>query len=166
MKKVIKKTFFALTVLVILFFCACQYNLTEDTFFLTMTNMQYYPQQYVGADISFDAFTYELTDINGEKHICVVRQCSAGYGCKCGKDTVIGFLIDFDGEIPAPKNQSEKNNDKTWVHVKGTLPHAEKTNFQIYAIDGTVETITFLTFKAETLDLIEEYSGLHYYVDK
>ena len=162
-----KKVLSVFAVIFILFLCACgKFDLTENTFFLTMTNMQYYPQQYVGADISFDAFTYELTDINGEKHICVVRQCSAGYGCKCGKDTIIGFLIDFDGEIPAPRNQSTPDNDKTWVHVKGTLPHAEKTDIQIYAIDGTVETITFLTFKAETLKIIEDYSGLHYYVDK
>lgn len=162
-----KKVLSVFAVIFILFLCACgKFDLTENTFFLTMTNMQYYPQQYVGADIEFDAFTYELIDINGEKHICVVRQCSAGYGCKCGKDTIIGFLIDFDGEIPAPRNQSTPDNDKTWVHVKGTLPHAEKTDIQIYAIDGTVETITFLTFKAETLKIIEDYSGLHYYVDK
>lgn len=165
-----KKFLSVLSVIFILFLCACgkpgKYNLTENTFFLVMTNMQYYPAQYVGADIEFDAFTYELTDINGEKYICVVRQCSAGYGCKCGKDTVIGFLIEYDGQIPAPRNQSTPDNDKTWVHVKGTLPNDEKTDIQIYAIDGAVETITFLSFKAETLEIIEDYSGLHYYVDK
>ena len=152
-----------------LLFCGCadSNNLTEKSFFRKMTRIQMYPEQYVDAEISFDAFTYELSDINGNKYMCVVRQCSSGYGCNCGQDTVIGFLIDFDGEIPAPRNQSEKNNDKTWVHVKGTLPSTEKTDIKIYAIDGkTVETITFLTFKAETLDIIEDYSNLHYYVDK
>ena len=31
------------------------YHLNEDTFFLVMTNAQYYPEQYLGKDMSFDS---------------------------------------------------------------------------------------------------------------
>lgn len=149
-----------------------EYVLSEQTFFLVMTNIQYYPEQYVGADIEYDCFTYELTDTDGNSYICGVRKCSAGYGCTCGKDTIIGFLLNYDGEIPEPKNQSEDGNDKTWVHLKGKLASAEKRSVRIYAYDGeeidydTIETITFLSFDVETIDLIDDYSSLHYYVTK
>ena len=79
-----------------LFIPACgkkDYNLTEKNFFLVLTNMWYYPSQYLGCTIECDVFTYEITDVNGEKYLCGVRKCSAGYGCTCGKDTVIGFIL-------------------------------------------------------------------------
>lgn len=149
------------------------YILTEDTFFLVMTNMQFYPDQYVDCNIEYDCFTYELTDINGESYMCGVRKCSSGYGCTCGQDTIIGFLLEYDNELPAPKNQSEDSNDKTWVHLKGKLKNTEKMSITIpsYLPNGEIdenktETILFLVFSVESCNLIEDYSNLHYYVTK
>lgn len=149
------------------------YVLNEDTFFLVMTNMQYYPEQYVGSNIEYDCFTYELQDVNGQSYICGVRKCSAGFGCKCGKDTIIGFILNADGPLPEPRNQSEDSVEKTWVHLKGTMPNAEKTTVTIHAYlpDGTIdpvntEQIQFLTFDVASCDLIEDYANLKYYVTK
>lgn len=149
-----------------------EYVLTEKTFFLVMTNMQYYPEQYVGKSVEYDCFTYDLTDVGGKTYRCGVRQCSSGFGCKCGKDTIIGFILNFDGEIPAPKNQSDNSNDKAWVHIKGTIPSSEKTEIRIYAYkdgevdESTVETVVFLSFDVSSIDPIEDYSGLAHYVEK
>lgn len=147
------------------------YILNEDTFFLVMTNMQYYPEQYVGKHIEFDCFVYHLTDVEGNVYVCGVRKCSAEYGCQCGNDTVIGFVLEYGGSIPDPVNQSEDTNDKAWIHVRGTIPSAQKTDIRIYAYTAagevdydTVETISFLTFMADSVTEIEDYSGLHYYV--
>lgn len=149
------------------------YVLNEKTFFLVMTNMQYYPEQYENKEVAFDCFTYDLTDVDGNIYRCGVRKCSAGYGCQCGKDTVIGFLLVYDGDIPDPKNQSEDTNEKTWVHLSGRLLSSEKTRICIFAYDAngevdknTTETIEFLTFRIESLSLIEDYSNLNYYVTK
>ena len=149
------------------------YVLDEKRFFLVMTNMQYYPEQYLGANVEYDCFTYALTDVSGKQYTCGVRKCSSGYGCTCGKDTVIGFLLNYDGTLPAPKNQSADNNDKTWVHLKGKLHGAEKTTIPVYAVlpDGsqdtsTVENIVFLSFDVEECTEIENTEGLHYYVTK
>lgn len=150
-----------------------QYTLTEKTFFLVMTNIQYYPEQYLGSVIEYDAFTYKLTDVNGKEYVAAVRKCSSGYGCTCGNDTVIGFLLDYAGDIPEPRNQSADNNDKTWIHVVGSLKSAEKTSITVNAFkpDGTVdgdktETISFLTFGASSVETIADYSRLAYYVTK
>ena len=168
--------FLALCLFLTFSFCACSrdknYVLTEKTFFLVMTNMQYYPEQYVGKSIEYDCFTYDLTDIDGHSYRCGVRQCSSGFGCKCGKDTIIGFILSYNGEIPEPRNQSDASNDKTWVHLKGTIPSAEKTEIKIYAysngaVDPTsIETVVFLRFDIEELFLIEDYSNLSHYVEK
>ncbi len=144
-----------------------RYSLKEDNFFLVMTNMQYYPQQYVGKDIDFDCFTYDLTDIDGKTYRLGVRKCSSGYGCKCGKDTVIGFILNYDGQIPEPKNQSEDSVEKSWIHVKGTVAGAEKTKITVFAADGeTKEFIEILTFNASEISVIEDYKNLNYYVTK
>lgn len=172
MKKVV--TFLLFLILVSCAACSTNtgYVLNEQTFFLVMTNMQYYPEQYLGEKIEFDCFSYELTDVNGNRHICGVRKCSSGYGCNCGKDTVIGFLLEYDKEIPLPRNQSENTNDKTWLHITGNLKNQNKTEIKIYAYNednidyGTVESVYFLSFVVETVDLIEDYSNLHYYVTK
>ena len=74
-------------------------NITESTFFLVMTNIQYYPEEYLNKDISLDCFTYNVEAVNGQKYLCGVRKCTAGFGCKCGKDTVIGFILNYDKEI-------------------------------------------------------------------
>lgn len=146
--------------------------LTEKTFFLVMTNIQMFPHKYVGKEYELDCFTYRITDKDGKEYLCGVRKCSAGYGCTCGKDTVIGFILDYEGVVPEPKNQSEDTNEKTWVHLKGCLKSDEITEVSVYAYNGneidysTIETITFLTFKVETLSIIEDYSGLNYYVTK
>ena len=172
-----KKFLCACLGVIMLFASACgkqkDYVLTEDTFFLVMTNMQYYPEQYVESEREYDCFTYELTDVNGERYICGVRKCSSGYGCTCGQDTIIGFILEYDGELPAPKNQSEDNNDKTWIHLKGKLKGTEKTSVTVRSYlpsgepDGDkTEEILFLVFSVESFYLIEDYSNLHYYVTK
>lgn len=149
------------------------YVLDEDTFFLVMTNMQYYPEQYLNADIAYDCFTYALEDVNGDTHICGVRKCSSGFGCTCGKDTIIGFILEYDGDLPTPKNQSEDTPEKAWVHLVGRLKSAQKEAITIhsYLPDGSIdpnktEEISFLTFKVSSCEEIEDYSNLQYYVTK
>jgi len=150
------------------------YVLTEDTFFLVMTNIVYYPEQYLGKDIAFDSFTYRLTDVEGKTYTCAVRKCSAGYGCTCGKDTVIGFILDYEGVIPEPKNQGADTVEKTWIHTVGQLANTEKTYISIYAYDsdGNIdydrepETVYFYTLQVKEMELIQDYSGLAYYVTK
>lgn len=170
-----KKRLLALAAALLLLLPGCggpkDYTLDEETFFLVMTNMQYYPEQYLGSKLEFDCFTYELVDVDGSSYLCGVRKCSAGYGCTCGNDTIIGFVLDSDGALPAPKNQSDDSNDKTWVHLTGGLRDAEKETVTIHAYlpDGTVdpdrtEEIQFLVFEVESCELIEDYSGLNYYV--
>lgn len=173
-----KKSFLIILSLIFILFTnsSCgrnEYVLNEETFFLVMTNMQYYPEQYVDKPVEYVCFTYDLTDTDGNVYRCGVRKCSSGYGCKCGKDTIIGFILDYDGDIPEPKNQSEETPDKTWVHLVGTVASEQKKKIKIYAYgaDGevdfsTIETIEFLSFKVETLTLISDYSGLNYYVTK
>lgn len=163
-------------ILIAFTFSSCsdeKYKLNEETFFLVMTNIQYYPEQYIGKNIEYDCFTYDLKDVDGNVYRCGVRKCSSGYGCKCGKDTVIGFILDYGGEIPAPKNQSEDTIEKTWVHLSGTLKSADKTKITVYAYDADgnedkskTEIIEFLRFEAKSLDVIEDYSSLNYYVTK
>ena len=161
-----------LLLLVASFACAepSAYVLTEDTFFRVMTNINAYPHRYDGKDLTFDSFTYRLTDVDGTEYMCCVRKCSAGYGCKCGKDTVIGFILDYDGDIPEPKDQSADTVEKTWIRTTGKLVLSEDrkpTVLHIYAADGvTVEPVSFFTYHATELSLIEDYSGLQYYVTK
>ena len=150
-----------------------RYDLTEETFFYAMTTMQLYPEEYVGKEISFDCFSYLLTDVDGKGYLCGVRKCSVGYGCNCGKDTIIGFILDYDGVIPEPKNQSEDTPDKTWIHVEGSIASTEKEEISIYAYDSEgridpskIETVVFYHFAVRDISLIEDSSGLAYYVTK
>lgn len=170
-----KKRLAALALMLVLLLSGCggpkDYVLNEETFFLVMTNMQYYPEQYLGSKLEFDCFTYELKDVDGNSYLCGVRKCSSGYGCTCGNDTIIGFILASEEELPAPRNQSEDSNDKTWVHLSGSLQSAEKKTVTIHAYlpDGSVdpdntEQIVFLVFDVESCELIEDYSGLNYYV--
>lgn len=147
------------------------YVLNERTFFMVMTNIQYYPQNYLQSNLEFDCFTYELEDVNGNSYMCGVRKCSSGYGCTCGNDTIIGFVLEYDGELPAPQNQSTNDNDKTWVHLSGKVKSADKLTIEIrsYLPDGSqdpvnTEKILFLVFVVNSCELIEDYSNLHYYV--
>ena len=142
------------------------YVLNESTFFLVMTNIQYYPEEYLNKDITFDCFTYELTSTSGESYLCGVRKCSSGFGCKCGKDTIIGFIMDKSIGLPSPKNQYENTNEKSWIHVTGQLESSDKHSFYIYGADNSEEQVQFLSFKVNTFDVIEDYSNLHYYVEK
>lgn len=165
-------------VILCLFLSACgeknkDYILNEDTFFLVMTNMQYYPEQYLDSEIEYDCFTYNLEDVNGEVYTCGVRKCSSDYGCTCGNDTIIGFILESDEPLPEPRNQREDSADKTWVHLKGKLNTTQKKDITIhsYLPDGSVdpektELISFLVFDVESCDLIEDYSDLKYYVTK
>ena len=156
-----------LLILSLLALTACQnsYVMNESSFFLIMTHIQYYPEEYLNRDLTFDCFTYELTSIEGETYLCGVRKCSSGYGCKCGKDTIIGFLMEKDIGLPEPKNQYEDTNDKSWIHVVGQIESTEKTKIAIYGIDNAIEEVWFLSFKVETFSLIDDYSNLHYYVE-
>ena len=142
------------------------YVLTETSFFLVMTNIQYYPEEYLNKDITFDCFTYELESTSGEKYLCAVRKCSQGYGCKCGKDTIIGFIVGKDLGLPEPKNQYEDTNDKAWIHVTGQLKTTDWTKFSIYGADNTTEEVQFLSFDIKEFNVIEDYSKLRYYVSK
>ena len=141
------------------------YVLNESTFFLVMTNIQYFPEEYLNKDITFDCFTYELTSTTGDTYICGVRKCSSGFGCKCGKDTIIGFIMDKDIGLPSPKNQYEDTNEKSWIHVTGQIESTNKTVFRIYTADNTEEEVQFLSFRVDDFSLIEDYQKLHYYVD-
>ena len=171
-----KKVLILVILSVVLLMTACGsqsgYVLDEKTFFLVMTNVQYYPDQYLGKDFQFDAFVYDLEDVDGVVHRTVVRKCSAGYGCTCGKDTVIGFVIKYDGTLPDPRNQGEDSNDKTWLHCVGQVDSGTKQAVRIYAYsDGaidynTIETIEFPVFRLSEYTAIQDYSNLHYYVTK
>lgn len=142
------------------------YNLTESTFFLVMTNIQYYPEEYLNQDITFDCFTYELTSVEGETYLCGVRKCASGFGCKCGKDTIIGFIMEKDIGLPTPINQYEDTNEKSWIHVTGQITSTDKTAFNILTADNNEEEVQFLSFKVHDFSLVEDYSDLHYYVEK
>ena len=158
-----------LTVLSILGLCSCGGNsdvLTEQTFFLVMTNIQAYPEEYTEKTLTFDCFTYELKSTDNTSYLCGVRQCSSGFGCKCGKDTIIGFILNSDKELPAPKNQYDNSNDKAWIHVTGKLESSDKKTITISATDGTSEEVQFLSFNVSEFSVIEDYSSLHHYVDK
>ena len=145
---------------------ANSYDLDESTFFLVMTHIQYYPEDYLNKDITFDCFTYQLETTTGETYMCAVRKCSSGFGCKCGKDTIIGFIVSKDLGLPEPKNQYENTNDKSWIHVTGQLESTEKTEFSIYGDGGVTEQVQFLSFRIDDFSIIEDYSNLHYYVEK
>ena len=163
-----KKILSCLLTPLLLIGCSNQNNciIKEKTFFLVMTNIQYFPEEYINKNIELDCFTYSIMDIHEKEYICGVRKCTAGFGCKCGKDTVIGFILNYDGEIPAPKNQYENTNEKSWIHIGGQLSSVEKTNIQIYSNDGQVEEVEFLSFDVSTLEEISDYSDLAYFVSK
>ena len=146
--------------------CGWNGEIREKDFFLVMTQIQYYPEDYLNKTISFDCFTYELTTVSGEKYLCGVRKCSSGFGCRCGKDTIIGFIMDQNIGLPEPKNQYEDTNEKAWIHVVGELESIDKTEFTIYGADNSEETVAFLSFKVDSFYEIEDYSNLHYYVTK
>ena len=152
--------------------CQNNCNITESTFFLVMTNIQYYPEEYLKKDITLDCFTYTVKDVNNKEYLCGVRKCTAGFGCKCGKDTVIGFILNYDGNIPAPKNQYEDTNDKSWIHISGKLASQEKTAIEINSYDASgniadqTEVVEFLSFDVASLETIADYSNLAYFVSK
>ena len=149
-----------------------EYNLDESTFFLIMTNIQYYPEEYINKEITLDCFTYSVKDIDDNEYLCGVRKCTAGFGCKCGRDTVIGFILKYDGTLPEPKNQYIDTNDKSWIHISGGLESTTKTKIEVHSFDaeGNVleqtEIVEFLTFNISTLEIITDYSGLAYFVSK
>ena len=153
---------------------ACEEDcvLTESTFFLVMTNIQYFPEQYINKEITLDCFTYNVIDIHEKEYLCGVRKCTAGFGCKCGKDTVIGFILNYDKEIPLPRNQYEDTNEKSWIHIVGKLASEEMKEIEIYSYDadGNVtdqtEIVKFLTFNISSLETITDYSNLAYFVSK
>ena len=162
----VKKVLVLLTIPFLLSSCSNNCDMNENTFFLVMTNIQYYPEDYVNKDLSFDAFTYKLTSVLGDEYVCVVRKCSSGFGCKCGKDTIIGFIVDNDLGLPEPKNQYDDTNDKAWVHVTGQIKSSDKKVFEIYNADNVPEEVSFLSLEIKDFSVIEDYSDLHYYVDK
>ncbi len=162
----IKKALILLSIPFLLSSCTTSYDMNESTFFLVMTNIQYYPEDYVNKDLTFDSFTYKLTSVQGEEYMCVVRKCSSGFGCKCGKDTIIGFIVNNDIKLPEPKNQYDDTNDKAWIHVTGQIKTSDKKVFEIYNADNIPEEVSFLSIEIRDFSIIEDYSSLHYYVDK
>ena len=162
----VKKVLVLLSIPFLLSSCSNDYDMNENTFFLVMTNIQYYPEQQINKEISFDSFTYKLTSTQGEDYLCVVRKCSSGFGCKCGKDTIIGFIVDNDLGLPEPKNQYDDTNDKAWVHVIGQIKSTDKKVFEIYNADNVPEEVSFLSLEIKDFSVIQDYSNLHYYVDK
>ena len=162
----IKKALVILSIPFLLSGCSNSYDMNESTFFLVMTNIQYYPEDYVNKDLSFDSFTYKLTSVQGDKYMCVVRKCSSGFGCKCGKDTIIGFVVDNYEGLPEPKNQYDNTNDKAWIHVTGQIKSTDKKVLEIYNADNVPEEVSFLSIEIKDFSVIEDYSNLHYYVDK
>ena len=167
-----KRLFLLIPSLFALVGCENNCNITESTFFLVMTNIQYYPEEYVDKEITLDCFTYNVKDVNNKEYLCGVRKCTAGFGCKCGKDTVIGFILNYEGNIPSPKNQYEDTNDKSWIHITGKLNSTEKTPIEInsYDAEGNVleqtEVVEFLSFDISSLETITDYSNLAYFVSK
>ena len=146
--------------------------ISENRFYLIMDNIIRYPEEYVNKEITVDCFTYNIENVDGDVTVCGVRKCSSGYGCKCGRDTIIGFILKYEnGDIPAAKNQYENNVEKTWVHLTGHLASKQKTTITIfsYNADGTpstdTEEIQVLTLNVESLELIEDYQNLRYYVE-
>lgn len=171
MKHAIRTLLSVLAVLCILLTGAgCDYVLNERTFFKTMTNMLAFPSSYMGSNIELDCFVYELTDVeSGEEYTLGVRKCSSGVGCTCGNDTIIGFILDYDGSIPAAKNQSEDTNDKAWIHIAGKLESETPETIAISAYtdgvpNGQTEYIQMFRFSVSSLTAIEDYSSLAYYV--
>ena len=162
----IKKSIVLLTIPFLLSGCANNYDMNEETFFLVMTHIQYYPEDYLNKDLSFDSFTYKLTSVQGDEYMCVVRKCSSGFGCKCGKDTIIGFVVDNNLDLPEPKNQYDDTNDKAWIHIVGQIKSTDKKVFEIYNADNVPEEVSFLSLEIKDFTVIEDYSNLHYYVDK
>ena len=55
------------------------YVLNESTFFLVMTNIQYYPEEYVNKDITYDCFTYNIKDVNNKEYLCGTKNISVVY---------------------------------------------------------------------------------------
>ena len=74
--------------------------------------------------------------------------------------------MDQDLGLPEPKNQYENTNEKSWIHVTGQIPSVDKKEFSIYGADGVTEQVAFLSFKISDFSIIEDYSNLHYYVEK
>ena len=150
--------------------CAADGNIKENRFFLTMYNIQLYPEEYINKQITLDCFTYDIEDINGKITTTGVRKCPSAYGCKCGKDSVIGFILNYDGEIPAARNQAEDSVEKTWIHISGKLASQEKTTLELPSTDADgnpiTDTIQFLTLNVDSLNLIEDYQNLNWYVTK
>lgn len=176
MKKIIQKlaiaTLFIVTAACAFTGCGVEQSsvLTESTFFKVMTHMTFYPENYLNSEIELDCFVYEITDaVTGTQYVCGVRHCSSGYGCTCGNDTIIGFILEYDGEIPAAKNQSDKTtNGKTWIHIKGALVNAEKNYVNVFSyVDGaaTEDTEQIYFFRFHVTELTEiDGSNLAYYV--
>ena len=158
----IKKSIVLLTIPFLLSGCANNYDMNEETFFLVMTHIQYYPEDYLNKDLSFDSFTYKLTSVQGDEYMCVVRKCSSGFGCKCGKDTIIGFVVDNNLDLPEPKNQYDDTNDKAWIHIVGQIKSTDKKVFEIYNADNVPEEVSFLSLEIKDFSVIEDYSNLHY----
>ena len=150
--------------------CTSDGNIKENRFFLTMYNIQLYPEEYVNKQITLDCFTYDIEDINGVVTTVGVRKCPSAYGCKCGKDSVIGFILNYDGEIPPATNQMEDSVEKTWIHVSGKLANQEKTTIELASTDVNgnpiTDSIQFLTLNVDSLNLIDDYQNLNWYVTK
>ncbi len=160
----------------LLAFAACtktEWVLNEGNFFFTMDNVLRFPGRYYNNTFDLNCFTYQLTDVNGKTYMCGVRHSSSEYGCTCGNDKIVGFVLDYDGEIPTPINQSDKYSvEKAWIHVRGKITSEEYVKISVWAFtDGQpdqskpVETIALPLLTVESLTVLteEEYKNLQQY---
>lgn len=93
------------------------FSIRERTFVATVDSIyretDYYINEY--NYIKYVGFVLEQEDPNDDS-ISYPWVCRYGPGC-CGSGTTPGFVVVYDGELPA---------DKTWVEVTGKLKIAKK----------------------------------------
>lgn len=147
-----------------------EHVLNDVTYYLVMQSMLFNPSAYLQDTFVLECFVYEIEDVQtGEVFTCGVRKCPSNIGCRCGNDSVLGFRLLFDGDIPPARNQTANDSDKTWIRVSGKLAGTELTGVDVYRYDAegnptnTIETIYFCSLEASSLEEIDG-SELSYYV--
>ena len=78
--------------------CQNDCNIAESTFFLVMTNIQYYPEEYVNKNITLDCFTYNvkagICDLTGK--LCGEKKTFSG---KVGAYSSVSLFV-FGEAVP------------------------------------------------------------------
>lgn len=93
------------------------FTVRENTFVATVDNMYRETEHYINeySYIKYVGFVLSQADPTDEK-VSYDWVCRYGPGC-CGSGTTPGFVVVYDGELPA---------DKTWVEVTGHLKIAKE----------------------------------------